>query len=226
VGTKDKHDWLSAGYVDEWVRDWSSRAERPAQLRRVARALPFAEDDRPKVLDVGGGWGPLTEEVLACWPSASVDLLDFSPRMLALADERFISDPRVRCVQRDLSDPRWPAGLDRPYDAVVSSLAVHNLLDPVEICRVYTDIAALVRSGGCFVNLDIVFPPAPRLRAAVGRIVEPVPSRPAVSNGSDPDDRGDVRSVHNQLEWLQLSGFDEVDCLWRSGSQALFMAFK
>ena len=53
--TEDEHDWLSAGYVDEWVAEWSNRVERPEELRRVAVALPIERNAPMAVLDVGGG---------------------------------------------------------------------------------------------------------------------------------------------------------------------------
>lgn len=82
VESRDDHDWLSHSYVDSWVEDWSQRDERGAQLRRVAVALPINREEQITVLDVGGGWGPLTEEVLAYRPNATVTLADFSPPML------------------------------------------------------------------------------------------------------------------------------------------------
>jgi 2-polyprenyl-3-methyl-5-hydroxy-6-metoxy-1,4-benzoquinol methylase len=60
------HDWQSAGYVDDWLaRDATMEAERRPLLRRTASLLPFPPDTPVRILDVGAGYGALTEEVLA-----------------------------------------------------------------------------------------------------------------------------------------------------------------
>ena len=64
---------------------------------------------------------------------------------------------RVEFAQGDLRDPKWVDGMDGPFDAVVSSIAIHNVRDPERIKEIYGEIRPLVAPGGCFANLDIVF---------------------------------------------------------------------
>jgi tRNA (cmo5U34)-methyltransferase len=225
----DVHDWLSPAYVDQWVKDWA-QIERAGQLRRVAAAIPVDRQQAIRVLDVGGGWGPLSQEVLEHRPNAHVTLIDYSPRMLEHA--RVTLAPyghRVRIEARDLTDLDWPDQLDGPYDAVVSSLAIHNLIEPALITAVYRNIHGLLRPGGSFFNLEIVRPATPALAHIAQRFS-------AQSAGTDPDaiapvdpaldDGGSerVRSVANQLAWLGTAGFAQVDCLWLRASLALLAA--
>jgi len=218
----DGHDWLSTEYVDDWVADWSAREERAGQLRRVAVALPFARDDEIVVLDLGSGWGPLSEAVLSYRRRARVTLLDFSPPMLDHARSRLAPYlDRCRYEERDFREPDWWQGLGGPFDAVVSSLAIHNLADPQFITRVYADVVRLLRPRGCFFNLELVLPAGPVLEAVDRRIR-------ADAAGLDPDTveteafgHDDPRSLSNQIDWLWTAGYREVDCLWREGSMAL-----
>jgi ubiquinone/menaquinone biosynthesis C-methylase UbiE len=156
------HDWHSAQYVDDWIENDVTRdAERQPVLRRVAELLPFDRDAEVRVLDVGGGYGMLTREVLEELPKSRVVLHDFSEPMIEQARARLgaLVD-RVDFVQADLRDPSWADRVSGPFDAVVSSIALHNVRDPGRIREIYAEIRPLVSDGGCFANLDLVFPGA------------------------------------------------------------------
>lgn len=226
----DTHDWLSPTYVDVWVEDWTARPGRAAQLRQVAAALPIGRQEPIRVLDVGGGWGPLSEQVLEYRPAANVTLIDYSPRMLEHAARTLAPyGARARLGARDLTDPSWPEGLDGPFDAVVSALAIHNLRDPDLIVAVYRGIRSLLRPGSCFLNLEIVMPASPataeigqRFTAeGAGDDPDQVPPRQPVDPDSKPRP---VLSVANQLTWLGTAGFAHADCLWRQAPLTLLAA--
>jgi tRNA (cmo5U34)-methyltransferase len=156
------HDWHSTDYVDDWISsDVTRDRERRPILRRVAELLPFERDAEIRVLDVGGGYGMLTREVLDEFPNSRVVLHDFSQPMIDQARERLggLLD-RVEFAQADLRDPAWVDAVDGPFDAVVSSIAIHNVRDPERIRTIYSEIRPLLTAGGCFANLDLVFPGA------------------------------------------------------------------
>jgi tRNA (cmo5U34)-methyltransferase len=154
------HDWHSSRYVDEWItHDVTRDGERMPVLLQVAELLPFADDAAVRVLDVGGGYGMLTRAVLVTYRNARVVLHDFSVPMIEQARERLADvGDRVEFVTSDLRDPHWVDALDGPYDAVVSSIAFHNVRDPDRIRAVYGELRPLVSPGGCVANLDLVFP--------------------------------------------------------------------
>jgi ubiquinone/menaquinone biosynthesis C-methylase UbiE len=203
AGKHGEHDWLSPDYVDKWIAEWSKNDKRRIQLRMVAAGLPFPRQQRIKLLDVGSGWGPLSEQILMQWPNATITLIDFSPRMLEQARSRLAQySSRTRYEERDLTDPDWWRGLDEPFDSVVTSHAIHNLNKPELIKKVYADILHLLKPRGCFVNLEIVFSASPLLAAIEERIS-------ADLQGSDPDEinvepsNHDPRSLRVQLEWMR-----------------------
>ena len=71
----DHHDWHSASYVDEWIaRDVTRDEERRLRLRQMLAAAPYAVEGEITVLDVGGGYGVVSEEVLRAFPRARRDL--------------------------------------------------------------------------------------------------------------------------------------------------------
>ncbi len=154
------HDWHSPDYVRDWIgADVTRDTERRPLLRRLAELLPFDRDAEVRILDVGGGYGMLTREVLEELPKSRVVLHDFSQPMIDQARERLgpLLD-RVEFAFADLRDPAWVDVVGGPFDAVVSSIAIHNVRDPQRIRAIFAEVRQLLTDRGCFANLDLVFP--------------------------------------------------------------------
>jgi tRNA (cmo5U34)-methyltransferase len=248
------HDWHSSGYVEEWITGWDGE-ERRATLRRIPQLIPHDPDETIRVLDVGGGWGPITRVVLESFPKAQVVLQDFSEPMLNEARERLAAHgDALTFVQSDLMAPNWTDGLKGPFDAVVSSLAIHNVRFPDRIRAIYQEIFPLVAPGGCFINLDQIAASEivgrvsrhAQQMAARQRIFEETGEWKSLSELPAPPNRGPRMHAHgtaasedleriaahepatlaNQLRWLLEAGFDEVDCFVRDGRSGLLGAYR
>jgi 2-polyprenyl-3-methyl-5-hydroxy-6-metoxy-1,4-benzoquinol methylase len=153
----DHHDWHSQGYVAEWIaRDLTRDDERRRRLQQMLAAAPRSSEDAIAVLDVGGGYGVVTEEVLRAFPRAHVMLQDYSQPMLDEARRRLTAHAgRVAYAQGDLRDPAWVQQVGGPFDLVVSAIAIHNLRDRSEIAECYRAIAGLVKPDGAFLDYDL-----------------------------------------------------------------------
>jgi ubiquinone/menaquinone biosynthesis C-methylase UbiE len=89
-------------------------------------------------LDVGAGYGVVTEEVLQAFPAAHVTLQDYSQPMLDHARRRLARySNQLSYVICDLTDPSWPQAVGGPFDLAVSAIALHNLRDPEKIFACY-----------------------------------------------------------------------------------------
>lgn len=151
------HDWHSQSYVDDWIaRDVTRDAERRPRLREMLRAAPLARDAAFAVLDVGGGYGIVTEEVLDLYPHAQVTLQDYSQPMLDAARRRLARHAnRVRYAVGDLTDPAWTDAAGGPFDLAVSAIAIHNLRDLGRIAECYRGIASVLKPGAVFLDYDL-----------------------------------------------------------------------
>jgi tRNA (cmo5U34)-methyltransferase len=212
-----EHDWLSAEYVREWIEaDTTRDAERRPKLRRAAGLLPFDRDEPIRVLDVGGGYGEFSRQVLEAFPASTVVLQDYSGPMLEAARGRLASfGPRVAFRRSDLMVPGWTSELGGPFDAAVSSIAIHNLRKGSAIRAVYCEVARVIRPGGAFFNLDYIFPRSPGLADLYARSGGRAGAR---RGGERP--AGDEPTLEHQLRWL-AEGFSEADCLWKDLREAL-----
>ena len=153
------HDWHSAEYVADWiVHDMARDPERRPRLQSMLAAAPFPRDAAIEVLDVGAGYGAVTEEVLKAFPQARVTLQDYSTPMLGEARRRLAGDAaHLRYVTADLTDPAWRRAVGGPFDLAVSAIALHNLRDLPKIFACYRAIHDLLRPAGCFLDYDLFF---------------------------------------------------------------------
>src|SRR5581483_4239386 len=124
-----EHDWHSREYVDDWIdRDVTRDNVRRPLLQEMLRLAPFASDAEINVLDVGAGYGLVSEQVLRIFPRAHLTLQDYSVPMFEHARSRLrLHSSQLSYVLADLRDPAWTSELQSPFDLVVSGLAIHNL---------------------------------------------------------------------------------------------------
>jgi ubiquinone/menaquinone biosynthesis C-methylase UbiE len=154
-----EHDWHSSEYVDWWItRDLSRDAERRRRLRDMLAQAGTAADADIAALDIGGGYGVVSEEVLAAFPRAHVTLQDYSGPMLAAARERLAAyNARTSFVLADLTDPAWVERVGGPFDLAVSAIVIHNLRDLALIADAYRGVARTLKPGGVFLDYDLFF---------------------------------------------------------------------
>ena len=153
------HDWHSQQYVAEWIEEDTARdpVRRP-RLREMLQRAPFAKDARFAVLDVGAGYGAVTEELLGLFPNAEVTLQDYSEPMLGAAKRRLAAQAgQLRYVACDLTDPSWPQSVGGPFDLAVSAICLHNLRDEAKIFACYRAIRELLKPDGWFLDYDLFF---------------------------------------------------------------------
>jgi len=144
------HDWQSADYVAGWIdHDVARDPERRPLLRQMLSSAPFAPHAEIEVLDVGAGYGVVTEEVLKALPAAHITLQDYSRAMLDQARRRLAGHAdRLSYVLADLMDPAWPQHVGGPFDLAVSAIVLHNLGSREKIFSCYPVIHSVLKPGG------------------------------------------------------------------------------
>lgn len=233
---RDHHDWASETYVDEWVR--RQQTEDPIRAERfqlMCDLFPFADDAPVTILDVGAGYGPVSAFILGRYPRAtciaqdgSVPMLDRAQTLVRTFGERF------KTHYSDLSQTGWLPKQFAPFDAVVSSICLHNLRDFTRISQIYREIREHVRAGGVFLNLDLVNAPTAALHQQydivtakrrhrdeapderVGTMVRSEGRSPAYATTGPFS-----ATVDQHLAALTVAGFKDVDCFWKELRRAL-----
>lgn len=130
--------------------------ERRKRLQEMLSAATFAPDAAISVLDVGGGYGVVTEEALRAFPRARVVLQDYSRPMLDEAQRRLVQyADKVGYIRCDLRDPSWPDLVGGPFDLAVSAIAIHNLGELAAMAACYRGIARVLKPGALFLDYDL-----------------------------------------------------------------------
>ena len=152
-----EHDWQSQSYVDEWIsRDVQRDGVRRTRLREMLSLASLERDSAVAVLDVGGGYGVVSEEILRAFPQARVTLQDYSQPMLDHARRQLAGyGDRISYVAADLCDPSWIDRVAGPFDLIVSAIAIHNLANLERISACYGGIVRLLKPGSSFLDYDL-----------------------------------------------------------------------
>lgn len=206
--------WVEADHALRYLAVADAIPHRTEGEAELLTCLPPSVE---RVLDLGSGDGRLLALVRTLRPGAHGVAVDFSAEMLDRCRERFAGDP-VEVVEHDLDRPLDDAAqFDGPFDAVVSSFAIHHVVDERKR-SLFGEVFGRLRPGGAFLDLEHVASPTPSLhRAFLERIgVEP----------EDDDPSNKLAPVDAQLGWLREVGFVEVDCLWKWRELALLAAVR
>ena len=156
----DHHDWSSKQYVSEWAEGQDEReADRKKIFSTIAKIISSEPQAAVKILDIGAGYGALTQYLLNHFPNATAICQDGSAEMAKLGRKRMESlKERFQYVLCDFSKPGWSQKVKGPFDSVVSSIAIHNVRAPDIIRSIYKETFSLVKPGGWFLNFDRMTP--------------------------------------------------------------------
>lgn len=209
TSTPDVNLWSSAAHALDYLR----RADSiPHRVEGEATLLEFVPIEANRILDLGSGGGRLLTLVKSALPRAQFVGLDFSPTMVETLHKLFASESNVTIVAHDFEN-EMPAM--EPFDAVISSFAIHHV--PHERKRtLYQEIFGLLAPNGVFCNLEHVASPSPRLHAGFLQ---------AISWGEE-DPSNKLLDFETQLAWLREIGFIDVDCHWKWRELALLVGVK
>jgi SAM-dependent methyltransferase len=189
--------------VDHALAYLEAADDIPHRIEGESELLEHLPAGIERFLDLGCGDGRLTALVRTAHPEAEAVATDFSPPMLDRARARFADDPAVTVVAHDLDDP---LDLDGPFDAIVSSFAIHHLVDARK-ATLAAEVFSLLRDGGVFLNLEHV-------ASSTERLHEAFLAQLGIAVGDD-DPSNKLVAVEPQLRWLRDIGFVDVDCHWK-----------
>lgn len=213
--------------------DQNALASMPGYIdlhRTLLGGIPYVPTRPFRVLELGVGTGTLSSLILSEFPHALLTGVDISPRMIARARTKLRPyRDRVEMVAGDIGEFE-----ERPYDAVVSALAIHHLSDPKK-WRLFRRVYRCLSAGGYFGDADdhLAEDPTFDIRWAQIASTTSVGRRRSRAGWTSPQA---VWHEHEQFDHpstlsaevaaLERAGFSHIGVPWRFFGQAVVWAYK
>jgi tRNA (cmo5U34)-methyltransferase len=213
---------------------------RAEQMNLLVQLLPQTSSSSFSILDLGAGFGAVTERLLEHYPRANATCVDGSDAMVTHARERLQKfGDRVRIQKADLAEASWRAAIAGPFEAVVSAIAIHHITNERKR-ELYREVFQLLTKDGVFLNNDVIAtPPAMKERfetlnlaaiqeqerqqrgtsRALEQIQVEMREQLRLAGGRH---HSQIAPLIDQLGWLSEAGFGSVDCYWRYLDLAIF----
>lgn len=155
-------------------RPWRSLARRMVPWTTLGTALSG------DVLEIGGGGGGMAEAVAEANPHIRLTMTDVDSAMVDVARVRLA---RFRNTSVRQADVTMLPFADRSYDAVVSFLMLHHVVDWE---TAVDEVARVLRPGGLFVGYDLTDTAfaalVHRVDGSAHRLIPPGAFEPIVEN--------------------------------------------
>lgn len=186
-----EHEFHDEDYARGWAERFVPTPERLQLFDAIIERLRDSALPSSHVVELGIGPGYLAARLLDALPDITYEGLDFSAPMLDIAAHRLAPHARrVRFTQADLVNEDWPAKVERPVGAIVSTWALHDLGGEAQTASVYRGCRRILPPEGVFLNGDFVKPDGTRHPFEAGRF-----------------------PVARHLALLRAAGFGQARCL-------------
>lgn len=216
---------------------------RQYQMKVITGLLSSLEGEN-YILDLCCGEGFLDELILDTFPKITITGLDGSDEMLHHARERMKRfGNRFTGDKFELGSNDWRNSSNK-VNAVVSSWAIHHLNGPQKQ-GLFTDIHKMLAQDGIFIIADVIaHPDKIGSQQSAEALDDFVLARSLELDGNhaafeffckegwnifrflDPEDIDKPSPLFDQLKWLGIAGFSNVDVHWMFAGHAIFSARK
>ena len=216
----------TVAYYDDWMI--KAIPSYHAVFSISKKVIPFGNNVRIDVLDLGTGTGIFSKHVWEKYPNARFVLYDVAAQMIEAARSRFQTHQDQFTFIVD--DYRNIHGLGN-FDLVISSLSIHHLPDD-DKRALFDRVYAVLRDGGLFINIDQIKGQTRYLEelywtkwldgvrengASEANIQESIRRRKTFDQDA---------LMSDQLRWLREAGFANVDCIFKHYFVGVFLATK
>lgn len=195
--------------------------------KTAVEIIPFKYNAPLKILDLGAGTGLYSGMVQAVFSNAEFTLLDLAPEMLEKAKARF---SKMGKSPKILMGDYIKTDLGGAYDLIISALSVHHLAD-TDKKRLYQQIYNLLNPGGMFINADQVLGKTPNIEKLyrqkwLDSVCAQGISQEDLKAAQKRMEYDRMTPLDRQLAWLEVAGFQDVDCWYKNFSFAVFGGYK
>ncbi len=236
----NKSNWAKADFSQEYREKADiyivERRRMFTIMKSFYRHFPGGRQNNA-LLDLGCGDGIVTHELLSVDNSISATLIDGSGDMLDKARERLEGFNNISYIRASFQEMLERDILGQDFDFIVSSMAIHHLTMD-EKRGIFRLIHSHLKTGGYFMNIDVILAPTETLDQWYMNIWEEWMDEKKASLGMESDpSRNIIRrykeleenkpdTMDDQLNALRDIGFKDVDCYYKYGIFTIYGGLK
>ena len=196
----------------------------PQMLNALINAIPFSRMQPVQVLDLGCGTGTISKQVKEAFPFANITCVDIAENMISMAKQKLQTYDNIHYLLSDFAE----LAFDEHFDVIVSSLALHHLVDDEIKIYFYKRIYRFLKPAGVFYNADVVLASNDYLQQVYlsewKHFMHKQVSEQEIENTWLPNYYREDRPAQliRQLNWLSEIGFIDIDILWKYYNFAVY----
>ena len=186
------------------------------------------EIKKPSILDLGCGTGITTSKILEFYSDAEVVAIDLFDEMLLHAKNRLRKyDSQITYIKGDYRITEWAPNID----VCVSALALHHIL-PNEKQLLFKKIFKSLKPGGRFIMIDwsrfqSKFVQEKAYEVAICHASKAINDQNIVTQWAEHwKNRNIPDTMEDMSIWLNESGFQNVECVFRFYGLCMIVAEK
>jgi len=195
----------------------------------LADSIPFYKNIPVRILDIGCGTGTFAKTLKEIFPQARITCLDFATNMIEIAKSKLAQySDDIDFLVGDFND----LDIKNEYDVVVSSFALHHIQKDSDKLRLYSNIYESLNKNGVFLTADIVLGVNSYIKKLYEKkweehIIKQFNKSGLGINTLEKYQADDNPSeLFNHLKWLENSGFNQVETIWKYYNFAIFGGYK
>ncbi len=196
-------------------------------VEALISSIPFNENDKIHVLDLGCGTGTISKEIKLKFPDSIFTIVDISLNMLNIANNK-IKSGNITIKNEDF----YKFKFTRKYDVIISSLALHHLITDDDKKAFYKKIYDNLNVNGLFFNADAVLGSSGFLQNKyMKKWIEYMNRNCSMDEitgkwlvNYEKEDR--PSKLSDQIKWLENIGFKNVDIIWKYYNFAVYGGYK
>lgn len=192
-------------------------------------SIPFYRNIPIKILDIGCGTGTFAKILKEKFPCAKITCLDFAQNMIEVAKDKLTDfKDDINFLVGDFNN----LDIKNEYNVVVSSFALHHIQTDSEKIKLYKNIYNSLRQNGVFFTADIVLGVNNYIKNLYQRkweehvIKQITKNRLEIKTLEKYQADDNPSELFEHLKWLENSGFNKVETIWKYYNFAVFGGFK
>lgn len=197
-------------------------------VEALVSSISYDYDSKFNVIDLGCGTGTILKIIKERYPNAVLTAVDISEYMIELTKHKLSNAENITYYVDDF----YNFDFTKEYNVVVSSLALHHLVNDDDKKMFYKKIYNSLSTGGIFINADVVLGTSNTIQKMYMskwiQYMNKYVSMEEIEQKWIPTYKEEDRptTMMNHIDWLKEIGFNDIDIVWKYYNFCVYSGMK